>query len=250
MHGVWCLLTDDVGTPVRNKTWWETDALAREMSERFNKRLTLIPVKTAEILCKTDEAFKEMMVKYWIWNAETMKTCKNTEELKKKLGLKTTHVYQWSNDDGISSVRSAWDSGGGCFDANADRPSYWDDYGVVAFLVDFLCILAPENKPHQIKLPDGSYITVCDSLGPLPKLEYTAFKIVEIEKKGGIVANVKRIWEKLLDKKTFLLKKYGCVKEDGQLNLEHPAVQNAIFEVIQEKLTEEVEEMEKEENKK
>ena len=244
MHGEWCLLTDDVGNPITNKTWHETDALAREMSERFNKRLTLIPVKTAEILCKTDEAFKEMMIKYWIWNAETMKACKNTEELEKKLGLKTNSIYQWSNDDGISSVRSTWNSDEGCFYALAYRPSNRLDDGVVAFLVD------PENKPHQIKLPDGSYITVCDSLGPLPKLEYTAFKIVEIEKKGGIVANVKRIWEKLLDKKTFLLKKYGCVKEDGQLNLEHPAVQNAIFEVIQEKLTEEVEEMEKEENKK
>jgi len=244
MHGEWCLLTDDVGNPITNKTWHETDALAREMSERFNKRLTLIPVKTAEILCKTDEAFKEMMVKYWIWNAETMKTCKNTEELKKKLGLETKYVYQRSNDDGISSVWSLWNSFEGCFNAAANRPSDGHDNGVVAFLVD------PENKPHQIKMPDGSYITVCDSLGPLPKLEYTAFKIVEIEKKGGIVANVKRIWEKLLDKKTFLLKKYGCVKEDGQLNLEHPAVQNAIFEVIQEKLTEEVEEMEKEENKK
>ena len=134
MHGVWCLLTDDVGTPITNKTWHETDALAREMSERFNKRLTLIPVKTAEILCKTDEAFKEMMVKYWIWNAEIMKTCKNTEELKKKLGLKTTHVYQ-RNDDGISSVRSRWDSDEGCFYAGAYRPSHWYDHGVVAFLV-------------------------------------------------------------------------------------------------------------------
>ena len=135
MHGEWCLLTDDVGNPITNKTWHETDALAREMSERFNKRLTLIPVKTAEILCKTDEAFKEMMIKYWIWNAETMKTCKNTEELKRKLGLKTNSIYQWSNDDGISSVRSYWYSDEGCFRALAHRPSSRADNGVVAFLV-------------------------------------------------------------------------------------------------------------------
>ena len=244
MYEGWCLVVDDKNELIKNLNFWETYALAKEMSVRTGKNLTLIPVKTAEHLCKTDKAFKEMMAKYWIWNAEIIKSCKNNEELRKKLGLKTTHVYQWNDDNGISSVGSDWYSDEGCFNAAADRPSHRDDFGVVAFLVD------PENKPHQIKLPDGSYITVCDSLGPLPKLEYTAFKIVEIEKKGGIVANVKRIWEKLLDKKTFLLKKYGCVKEDGQLNLEHPAVQNAIFEVIQEKLTEEVEEMEKEENKK
>ena len=141
MHGEWCLLTDDVGNPITNKTWHETDALAREMSERFNKRLTLIPVKTAEILCKTDEAFKAMMIKYWIWNAEIMKACKNGEELKRKLGLKTTHVDQWNDDTDISSVWSSWNSDEGCFDAVAYRPSRRNDYGVVAFLVD-------ENKPQ------------------------------------------------------------------------------------------------------
>jgi len=135
MHKGWTLLTDDQGKLITNKTWWETYALAKEMSVRTGKNLTLIPVKTAEHLCKTDKAFKEMMAKYWIWNAEIIKSCKNTEELKRKLGLKTNSIYQWSNDDGISSVRSLWHSDEGCFDALANRPSNRNDDGVVAFLV-------------------------------------------------------------------------------------------------------------------
>ena len=106
MHKGWTLLTDDQGKLITNKTWWETYTLAKEMSVRTGKNLTLIPVKIAEKFCKTDKAFKAMMIKYWIWNAEIMEVCKNTEELKRKLGLKTNSIYQWSNDDGISSVRS------------------------------------------------------------------------------------------------------------------------------------------------
>ena len=135
MHKGWTLLTDDQGKLITNKTWWETYTLAKEMSVRTGKNLTLIPVKTAERLCKTDNAFKEMMAKYWIWNAEIMKSCKNNKELKKKLGLKTTHVCQWSNDDGISSVWSHWYSDVGCFYADALRPSHRTGDGVLAFLV-------------------------------------------------------------------------------------------------------------------
>jgi len=134
-HGKWALLTDDQGKPIVNKTWWETYDLAMEMSVRTGRKLTLIPVKTAEKLCKTDKAFKKMMIKYWIWNAEIMKACKNTEELRKKLGLKTKYVYQLSDDNGLSSVWSGWYSVGGCFAAHAHRPSDRDDNGVVAFLV-------------------------------------------------------------------------------------------------------------------
>jgi len=135
MHGSWALLVNDNDTPVTKKNWFECYGLAKEWSIRSGKNLTLIPVKTAEKLCQTDKKFKAMMVKYWIHNAEIMKSCKNHEELRKKLGLKTKYVYQWSNDDGISSVGSDWNSDGGCFDADAGRPSHGNDDGVVAFLV-------------------------------------------------------------------------------------------------------------------
>ena len=64
-----------------------------------------------------------------------MKACKNNEELRKKLGLKTKYVYQLSDDNGLSSVWSYWGSGDGCFNAAAGGPSTGRGGGVVAFLV-------------------------------------------------------------------------------------------------------------------
>ncbi|MFH0817041.1 MAG: hypothetical protein V1909_00225 [Candidatus Micrarchaeota archaeon] len=135
MHKGWALLTDDEGRPITNKTWFECFGLAKAMSVRYGKKIEMIPVKVAEKLCQTDKAFKSMMVKYWIHNAEIMKVCKNNEELKKKLGLKTKSVYQWSNDEGLSSVWSDWYADEGCFTAYASRPSNRTDAGVCAFLV-------------------------------------------------------------------------------------------------------------------
>jgi len=125
-HGKWCLLVNDDNSPVTNKNWFEQFGLAKAMSVKYGKKITLIPVKTAEKLCKTDKAFKQMMAEYWIHNAEIFK-----EGDKTVLKIDNDPWYE----DGLTSVGSDWNSDGGCFSAAAGRPSRRYGDGVVAFLV-------------------------------------------------------------------------------------------------------------------
>jgi len=111
------LLVNDDNTPVVNKNWFECFGLAKAMSVKYGKKITMIPVKTAEKLCKTDKAFKALLVKYWIYNAEIFKEGD-------KSVLKIDKIPWYEN--GLTSVWSR---------AHAHAPSYWHDYGVVAFLV-------------------------------------------------------------------------------------------------------------------
>jgi len=126
MHNKWALLVDYEGNPITDKTWWECYALAKEMSVRTGKKLSMIPVKLAEKLCNTDKVFKQMMEKYWIHNAELFK-----EGDKKVMKIDKYPLYE----GGLASVGSDWGTDEGCFAAGAYRPSTRDDYGVVAFLV-------------------------------------------------------------------------------------------------------------------
>jgi hypothetical protein len=135
MHGKWALLVNDDNTPVVNKNWYECYGLAKALSTQYGKKIEMIPVREAERLCSKDCRFKKLLTKYWIHNAEIMKACNNSEELRKKLKLKTKNVCQWSDEDGVSSVGSRWLSDGGCFYAYAYWPSRRADRGVAAFLV-------------------------------------------------------------------------------------------------------------------
>jgi sucrose-6-phosphate hydrolase SacC (GH32 family) len=152
MHGKWALLVNDDNTPVTNKTWHECYSLAKEWSVRSGKNLTMIPVREAEKLCSKDRKFKKLLTDYWIHNAEIMKSCKNNEELMKKLRLKTKSVYQWSNENGVSSVRSDWDSDDGCFRARAYLPSGRADYGVAAFRAFSTKRLDPKERKINRKI--------------------------------------------------------------------------------------------------
>lgn len=129
----WALLVDDEGKPVTGKNWYEQRGLAEALSLRYKKKIAMMPVKKAYRLCKTSKAFKKLMEEHWIHNAEIF-TKKG--DLKKLLNLpKDAWIWGMYFEDGLSSVRSSWSRGEGCFAADSYGPSARSSNGLAVFEV-------------------------------------------------------------------------------------------------------------------
>ncbi len=152
---------------VANLNHRQTTLLGQVVSlNRVGERYTLLPLQDAYNLAHMDNVFKTMVKNYWIHNREVIlekgeiivdpvvkevegelrydgKTIKAEinesdvfDTLVKAGLLKKPKKKVWegsvSFENGETSVRSGWDTDGGCFLALAYRPSDRDACGVVA----------------------------------------------------------------------------------------------------------------------
>lgn len=152
---------------VNNLTHTQSTILGHAISRRVGEEWILLPVKRAYELCHKDSNFKEINKTKWFHNAElvdvnrqgviakpyvverngqpayegTLKKAKiDTNDVRvtlKDAGLLDgkEKIYQRGiyPENGLASVRSDWDTDGGCFYANALRPSYRDSDGLPGF---------------------------------------------------------------------------------------------------------------------
>ncbi|MFH0829937.1 MAG: hypothetical protein V1887_02130 [Candidatus Aenigmatarchaeota archaeon] len=142
--------------------------LGQEVSKKVGERYTLLPLQVSYDLVHEDKSFKKMNIDYWLHNREVAlekgeiiadPVVKEVNgELKydgkrTRAGISKSDVFDtlvnaglfkkpkkkvWrgsiSFENGEASVRSAWTTGEGCFNATAGRPSHWADDGVCALL--------------------------------------------------------------------------------------------------------------------
>jgi hypothetical protein len=149
---------------------WQTVDLGHMISEAVGKRYTALPAQKSYDLVHKDKNFKELMKRYWIHDREVIlesgyvvpdpvviesngKLMLKENCRKIKVDIDESSVFKtlanaglmkkpkkkvWdggiSFENGEASVRSHWNSDGGCFLALAYRPSGRSDGGVVALL--------------------------------------------------------------------------------------------------------------------
>ena len=150
----------------------QNDMLAQEITKRFGSQFIPLAPQTSYDKSYSDKNHRKFLEKFWTPNGvlisqEGFVIASPTVEVKdgkfvysgekkevqikeddgvidvlERVGLfkrSKNKVYNGRIrfENGLSSVRSGWLRGGGCFDAGADGPSGWDDDGVSAFeLVD------------------------------------------------------------------------------------------------------------------
>ena len=174
---------------VANLDKYQQVFLGQLISEKVGKRYTLLPLQTSYDLVHKDKDFKKMAVDYRFHDIEnileigeimpgpiavekdgklafegktvkadidTGSVTKTLASTKPKLFEKPKHkVRDWgiTYENGISSVRSYWYTGEGCFTAYAGRPSYWDDRGVVALRKTGEAV----EKPRMREIAESEY---------------------------------------------------------------------------------------------